>query len=131
MNTERIMSVIAEELGVELGEHFKIKGSTNHCDFFLNEDGLYYKPLDESLGYCIMDDSHLIFLIYGTVSIEKLPWQPKLGEKYYYPCSAFDPPVNDYYWCGDTVDFNIKKHVGVYKTEEEALEKAKELGWVE
>ena len=62
--------------------------------------------------------------------LKKLPFEPQIGEKYYYP--AFDKSTSYDYdgWRGYKVDERIKRVVGVYRTSEEALEKAKELGWV-
>jgi hypothetical protein len=54
------------------------------------------------------------------------------GGSVFWPELIFDDPVS---FCertaGLSVYENIKKRVGVYKTYEEALAKAKELGWVE
>ena len=58
-----------------------------------------------------------------------MDWTPEHRERYYYPIFT-DEKLYDYaHWFNDNVDFAIKRNVGVYRTEEEAIAKAKELGW--
>lgn len=69
---------IAQMLGLELGEEFKIKGY----------DGLIYKLTDAGLELTTVDDQKtkwfdhgaLISLLKGKFEIVKLPWKPKEGE---------------------------------------------------
>ena len=73
---------IAKMLGVELGEEFEIKGYK----------GLVYKFVDDELIVC--DDNNteteyttanmtLVGLLKGIREIVKLPWKPKMYEKYW------------------------------------------------
>ena len=108
------MEKVAEMLGVKLGERFKINGEV----YWLNKDGL-------------MDDTgHQIFstlgrLVIGQYTIEKLPWKPQYGDKYWYismeGCALYSKwtePINDYamYYAGNC-----------FETKEEALAHAPEV----
>ena len=72
---------IAELLGVELGEEFKIKG--REYIFHFVDDGLIAHRTDGSvLPYknCL---AHFLWLINGEEEIIKLPWKPKKGDTYF------------------------------------------------
>ena len=62
---------------------------------------------------------------------EEIPWVPKKGEFAYYP--SFEQPAGYILtvWKNSRVDNRVKKAVGVYKTPDEALAKARALGWLE
>ena len=65
--------------------------------------------------------------VFGSV-----PFEPKEGDIYYYP--SFDMRSSIWYnanWQGSRKDENIKRAVGVYRTKEEAIAKAKELWGLE
>lgn len=72
---------IAQMLGVEIGEEFKIKGY----------DGLTYKLTDNGLELTTVDGQKtkwfdhgaLNSLLKGKMEIVKLPWKPKEEEHYY------------------------------------------------
>ena len=63
-------------------------------------------------------------VILGGVTVQ---WQPRLGERYWFP--DFDSPDNSQYgyWENTLIPYRRMKRVGVYQTREEAIEKAKEL----
>lgn len=72
------MKQVAEMLGVELGERFKIKYDTETLEdtFYLTEDGCHHS------GGTI-SPKKLNKLITGTIEIVKLPWKPMEGVYYY------------------------------------------------
>lgn len=112
---------IAELLGVELGEEFKIKGY----------DGLIYKLTDAGLELTTVDGQKtkwfdhgaLNSLLKGKMEIVKLPWKPKEGEKYW---GFWYSSLNDawivllYTWGNNPADFAFYKAGWVYRTKEEA-----------
>lgn len=112
---------IAQMLGLELGEEFKIKGY----------DGLIYKLTDAGLELTTVDDQKtkwfdhgaLISLLKGKFEIVKLPWKPKEGEKYW---GFWYSSLNDawivllYTWGNNPADFAFYKAGWVYRTKEEA-----------
>lgn len=79
---KNLIPEICKMLGVELGEEFEIKGYK----------GLAYKFVDDELIVC--DDNNteteyttanmtLVGLLKGIREIVKLPWKPKMYEKYW------------------------------------------------
>ena len=74
---KNLIPEIAQMLGVELGEEFKVEGDNR--TYWFDLDGLHsgeYVAEDE-------DDAMLHDLLCGEVEIIKLPWKPKKGETYY------------------------------------------------
>lgn len=112
------MGKIADMLGVELGEKFKIRfhGSIDA------EDETYF--LQEGYGLCDITGDHirnnyLGGLLTGRCEIVKLPWKPKNGEIAYYidadrkmRCIEFSD-LN----CKNLVLYKLGK---LYRTREEA-----------
>ena len=58
-------------------------------------------------------------------------FEPEDGELYWYPHFYCSDGWARGRWYAADIDKSIKRNVGVYRTKEQALEKAKELGWVE
>ena len=58
-------------------------------------------------------------------------FEPKKGEIVYYPSFVNDDGYSRWYWYEGDYCEKIKRLVGVYRTEEQAIEKARELGWME
>ena len=107
------MKNVAKMLGVELGEEFKIGNFSTLYKF--TERGLFFK---DNEGWNYNCDYTLDDLLIGDVEIEKLPWQPKRGEKYYTPSLDFNHAFR-YYWDGYPSDFALKEVGMVFKTKEE------------
>jgi len=82
-----LISKIAEMLGVEIGEEFELPGYGGVFSFrdqkLLHFDGLR-KVWSPAESYVLTD------IIYGIEEIEKLPFVPKEGEKYW-----------AVFWCND------------------------------
>ena len=77
---------VAKLLGVEEGEVFHVNGDTLEKCFFKFTDGfLYISDTGKDDSWCVANDSILIRLLYGYLSIRKPLWKPTLGEKYYTP----------------------------------------------
>jgi hypothetical protein len=64
-----------------------------------------------------------------NLSFVEREWMPKNEELYFHPsyveCSLYDCS----YWYGLEDDLAIQRNIGIYRTKEEAIAKAKELGW--
>ncbi len=71
------MQEVAQMLGVELGEEFKIKG-LDDCIFTFNKNELLCSRFD------INTDNTIIKLIKGELEIIKKPFRPKFEEKFYF-----------------------------------------------
>ncbi|SDC50139.1 hypothetical protein SAMN04487864_108160 [Succiniclasticum ruminis] len=74
---------IAEMLGVEIGEEFKLE---NHDDrsFKFAGTGLYEKTNIKDSYWSICSGLTLRDVLIGFLKIEKLPFEPKKGESYFY-----------------------------------------------
>ena len=126
---KNLIPEIAQMLGVELGEEFKIEGDNR--TYWFDLDGLHsgeYVAEDE-------DDAMLHDLLCGEVEIVKLPWKPKEGEKYW---GFWYSSLNDawvlclYTWGNNPADFAFYKAGWVFHTKKEAKAAlptvAKEMG---
>ena len=127
------MNEIAKLLGVELEEVFKITDDT-HDDYQrylrftknagieISDDGVEWEMAGTVIGAMILK-----FLLMGNVRIVKLPWKPKMGERYYVS-DIFDRDLFDYYlWDDDERDEELYKRGLVFKTKEEAIELAQRM----
>lgn len=119
--TKNLIPKIAQMLGVELEEEFKVKYNTGYIipmKFKLTEKGLFYcvkSPWE------IVPSNLLEMLLTGACSIIKLPFKPKMGEMYSSLClfKNSTPYVKAYMWQNITFDFALLKLGMVYRTKEE------------
>ena len=117
------MKEVAKLLGVELGEVFFIKE-------YPSDSKIYLKFTENGLERSLDKDSWAKAagwvwerIITGALKINKLPWKPREGEKYYVPRIAVQPEDRHFYYYWTYDDINIKHyHMGlVCKTPEEAI----------
>ena len=117
------MAEVAKLLGVELGEVFFIKE-------YPSDSKIYLKFTENWLEQSLDKDSWTKAtgrvwerIITGALKINKLPWKPREGEKYYVPRIAVQPEDRHFYYYWTYDDINIKHyHMGlVCKTPEEAI----------
>lgn len=125
---------IAQMLGVEVGEEFKIKG----------EDALTYRFTDDGLKVTydggveisnISTNSAFVALVEGQDEVVKLSWKPKKGERYW---GFWYSQLNDAWvlclhtWGNNPEDFAFYKAGWVFHTKKEAKAAlpavAKEMG---
>lgn len=118
---KNLIPEIAQMLGVELGEEFKIKGREGVIYKFI-VDGLIVSDDDVEKVYTTAN-MPLIGLVRGDIEIVKLPWKPKKGERYW----TFDTVVLGdalcivrYTWDGDFNELTKLKTGWVYRTRAEA-----------
>jgi hypothetical protein len=126
---KNLLPEIAKMLGVELGEEFKVEGDNR--TYWFDLDGLHsgeYVAEDE-------DDAMLHDLLCGEVEIIKIPWKPKLNERYWTFMSSLEGGklyVLNYMWDNSVIDVALHKVGWVFRTREEAQAAlpsvAKELG---
>lgn len=82
--SKNLMPQIAEMLGIELGEEFKVEGDKDfeQKTFYLTARGLKVKldqcPKKEIPAMAVLDS-----LLFGDTKIIKLPWKPKQDETFY------------------------------------------------
>lgn len=129
---KNLIPEIAQMLGVELGEEFKIKGRKGAIYKFI-VDELLVSDDDAEKAY-IATHAPLVGLVKGDIEIVKLPWKPKMDERYW----TFDLGVDGKWiviarrWEGYPCEFLLVDKGWAYRREEEAKAAlpsvAKELG---
>lgn len=116
---KNLIPEIAQMLGVELGEEFKIKGY----------DGLTYKLTDNGLELTTVDGQKtkwfdhgaLNSLLKGKMEIVKLPWKPKKGDVYFTFGRLGDKwVVRSLWWGGFPEEYALLDKGWVYRSEKEA-----------
>ena len=109
------MQDVARMLGVELEEEFRIKETLTKSIYKITSSGL--------LGKCDGKDwKHenyaLASLLIGVYHIIKLSWQPKEGDRYYFPATDFRYSCPEA-WDNHPIDFALKEAGMAFKTKEE------------
>lgn len=117
--SKNLMPQIAEMLGLQLGEEFKVEtrgGNEYICNFTMA--GLFEHDNKESGSY---NKELLAEIICGHAEIVKLPWKPKNGEDYYtFGTSAGKWMVWGQRWTNHPVDLALLDKGWIYRTREEA-----------
>lgn len=116
------MSKIAEILGVELGEEFKVR-STKYTQN-VNSEIFVFTKVGITTDDGITRNDILIDLLLGVLEIVKLPWKPRTGDKYYYIGRYGN--IESSFWTGDLFDLALYKLGKLYRTREEAEAHAEE-----
>ena len=123
-----LMPKIAEMLGVEIGEEFKLKQTTGDIKSakyrFRNiGDQIIYEHTDFCGDWTMCSAEDVGLLVLGKHEVVKLPFEPKDGEKYWtvfwkgignMPCAVYET------WYGDSCDFANKVGGNCFRTEAEA-----------
>lgn len=122
---------IAQMLGVELGEEFKIKGREGAIYKFI-VDGLLVSDDDAEKVYTTAH-MPLVGLVRGDIEIVKLPWKPRKGDVYYSFALLGDKwVVRSSWWGGFPNEYALLEKGWVYRTCAEAQAAlpavAKEIG---
>lgn len=118
--TKNYMQDVANILGVELGEEFKIDGSNLIYKFF--ENGLYFRGIEGWLPA----KHQVLDLIQGDSKIVKLPWTPKTNEAYYRPSRKFFRVTSEV-WTDNPYDYAFKEAGMIFRTAEECKAALPEL----
>ena len=114
--------MIAKELGVEIGEEFRIKDESGIDEDLYHFTDCGFAYYDQAM--CEWQESlRHVDLINGTAKIVKKPFEPKNGEKFwtvYWNGVANMPCATCENWHGDSFDFANKVSGNVFRTKEEA-----------
>lgn len=118
--SKNLIPQIAQMLGVEIGEDFKIKGYIEPIYRF-DADGL------KASYSCLMQkrftfaNAMLSSLLAGKVEIVKLPWKPKNGEEYYtFTLSTGKWIVCRQSWTNHPIDFALLDKGWIYHSKKGA-----------
>ena len=112
---------VAELLGVEIGEEFKMK-AVGDCDTSLAH--FLYRFTETEFQF--KNNGHWVkthiptSLFMGWVEVEKLPFEPKKGEKYYVVSVVDKSVCCSSAWVGNTTDCCYKACGNCFRTEKEA-----------
>lgn len=106
------MQDVARMLGVELEEEFMIFRVSGTYKF--TTEGVEVKS---NKGWFVLN-LFLIDLLTGKHRIVKIPWQPKEGDRYYFPATDFQYSCPDA-WDNHPIDFALKEAGMAFKTKEE------------
>lgn len=119
---------IAEMLGVEIGEEFKLKPSCLEKPwnslYRFSTYGLENKYSDDVWVKC--EKGAIDKILIGQTEVIKIPWKPKEGDRYFY-YSASNGLVNYARWDDLCSELILWKVGNCFKTEEEARTKGKEI----
>lgn len=119
---------IAEMLGVELEEEFKLKPSCLekpwNCLYRFSKDGLENKYSDLSWVKC--EKGAIDNILIGQTEVIKIPWKPKKGEAYWHYSKGWEQATFRK-WEGTLDDLCTWKCGSCFRTEEEANTKGKEI----
>lgn len=125
--SKNLIPQIAQMLGLELGEEFKIKGydDSNTRTYKFTAQGLRVKLVEhpEATEFNALVAFHS--LLVGDAEIVKLPWKPKAGEQY---CSFGNRYIGDasiwiivdVIWDGSAYDIAMLGKGWVYRNKKEA-----------
>lgn len=118
---------LCKMLHIKINEPFRIKGKDSW--FRINNKGQIMWDAGTNQRDWYYDPNVLCRILNGSLTISEERF-PKCEEIYYYPCPGTNDGINFEIWNNDDYDNNIKNRIGIYRTKEEAIEKARELGWV-
>lgn len=118
---------VAEMLGVELGEEFRLKENKTKNIVrprykITQEEGLMYSVNRNEFDRSTI----LISIINGSYSVVKLPWKPKKDEMYWFYGISLEQALWAT-WRLNSGDICRWKTGNCFRTEEEAQSKGKEI----
>lgn len=124
-----LIPMIAKELGVEIGEEFKIAGNEMNLFRFDEHRGLLVR-INEMYDFeeCASGDRYAK-LLNGFSKIKKLPFEPKHGEQYYrvFIHQDGDITINRDTWVDWTADYMCKYCGNCFRTKAEAQAHKQEI----
>lgn len=114
---KNLMPEVAELLGVKLGESFAIKTEESIFGACITTSGLHV-----NYDSIIQPDRNnlLCGLLQGLCTIQRPSWEPKKGDRYYYPDVFFKDVMSATWSDNDLQALALKKLRIIYKTKEEA-----------
>lgn len=124
---------IANMLGLEIGEKFKIKGHPNMGTFWFVDDvsmgmkdAWQYDMGSEMYDLGLEPEELLEQVLTGFYEVERVPWKPKKGDVYWYYSIAYgDAYATE--WENTTVELISWKTGNCFRTEVEAETIGKEI----
>ena len=123
---KNLIPEVLKMLGVTYGEKFNLQAHDpelykNYSFFFDKDSELYI--VNNLNGSTSNANIMLYSILCGHYTIVKLPWKPKIGDKYYALSLmlSMKPRIERCDWTDSTKDYALLKLGIIYKTEEEAM----------
>lgn len=114
---KNLIPQIAQMLGVEINESFKLAGYDN-ATFRFTENRFW----QENGNLCEERSDILAMLLAGNEIIIKLPWQPKEGDSFYTFTAAYGEwSVSLDMWAEEPCNYALLDKGWIYRTEKEAI----------
>ena len=118
--SKNLIPQIAQMLGVEIGEEFKVEGVADKTYKFIIDELIVFGEENTNHGY-VSANMMLVSLAKGDANLIKLPWKPKKGDAYY----TFDIfrgkwVVRSLWWTGAPCTYALLDKGWVFRTKEEA-----------
>lgn len=110
----------------ELKEGFIYKSTKENTKYKIENNKLFY----QSNGFRWWIESSMEYNYLLKMDFLEVPFEPKAGDFYYFPTLHTKKGYMCHKWSGNHEDKLIQKITGTYRTREEAIEKAKEWGWL-
>ena len=115
---DSMLKVICDKLGVAIGERWL---ADNGTEYQIGGKGeLFYKNSANTW----VESNYWTPILSGEI---KPKWRPKNGEKYYTPDIKYIHPYNEAIWYNVEGDKHRLKHNLVFKTKEEAIDRANQI----
>ncbi len=121
------MSSVADLLGMELGEVFRIKDYPTYPEtyFRFTDDGLMQSV--DTIAWTKPSAWVLGSLITGALQITKLPWKPSYGEIFYMPSVVNENKYIRLFWHDSGTYKSFYQQGMICRTKEEAVKLAEEM----
>ena len=120
------MAEVAKMFGLELEEHFHItKKSYENTVYKFTKDGVAF--YDNKLRTWYESVGALAGILTGETEVVKLPWKPREGDRYYFPCPASIAKWDYSTWSERAVAYYRLNHGFVCKTMERAVAISQEM----
>lgn len=117
--SKNLIPQIAQMLGVELGEEFKIDTSGDDI-FKITESGVWMRKSIDKEEW-LEKPFEFVMLCNGDAEIIRLPWEPKEGESFYTFTAAYGEwSVSLDVWAEEPCNYALLDKGWIYRTEKEA-----------
>lgn len=113
-----LIPVIADCLGVRIGENFKIVNRSNYTYQFTEKELIEFDDTEPEIPFGIPAPIQISAL--GNIEIIRFPFKPKLGQPYWTYKGDWVPEW-EMKWCGVSWELMALYAGCVFRTEEEAL----------
>lgn len=112
----------------------KIRELVEGVEYNRGDGGRYKVENGYFLSFCTIEgwqELNASYYEFSNMRFTECEFKPNIDDFYYFPDFIEDDGYDSRQWGDDSFDNNVKNRVGIYRTKEQAIEKAREWGWVE